>query len=435
MQATRSAASVSRVVALVAAFVLLGSGLAVCQTESTLFSFPDGNNGYPLAGLIADANGALYGTTLGNQQNNGTVFQLVQQGGSWTENVLYNFTCCQKGDGENPKGGLIFDKAGNLYGTTYQSPITGGGIVFELSPPKTKGGAWTETTLHTFQTGGQGTDGSNPQANLVMDGKGALYGTTFGGGIGPGLGTVFKLTPPAKQGGKWTERVLYTFTGGSDGGGIASDVVFDKKGALYGTALGGGTSNAGVVFKLTPPQHGGSWTESVLYNFTGGKDGGGPEAGLILDRAGNLYGTTVFGGNGGNNCQNTCGVVFELSPNGGSWTEKVLHNFTGKKDGGYPVFAKLVLRNNGALYSVTFEGGEPPDCSNQLSGCGVVFKLKPPATKGGKWSEKVLYTFTNTTDGALPTGTLIFDKKGNLYGTTEISNSYQGFGTVFEITP
>ena len=172
-----------------------------------------------------------------------------------------------------------------------------------------------------------------------------------------------------------------------------------------------------------------------MLEVSGGKDGGLPSAGVIFDKAGNLYGTTIYGGSGGANCDTvTCGVVFELSPNGKSWTEKVLHSFTGKKDGGYPALANLVL-HNGALYSVTFEGGEPADCPNQLSGCGVVFKLKPPATQGGKWTEKVLYTFTNGTDGALPTGTLIFDTKGNLYGTSEISNTYQGFGTVFEITP
>ena len=428
-------------VALIATFVVAGSVLAVCQTETTLYSFTNDPDGaYPDGGLVADANGALYGTTFsGGYGSNGTIFQLVppvQQGGAWTENVLYRFTLTGE-DGANPIAGLILDKAGNLYGTNTTGP-TGCGTAFELSPPAVPGGAWTETNLHEFTFGN---DGCQPYASLVMDKVGALYGTTLGGGIGGGAGTVFKLTPPGKHGGQWTEKILYTFTEGSDGGHPLSNLVFHDNGILYGTTQNGGMvqggfSGYGVVFKLTPPKkQGGSWTESVVYTFTGGADGGIPSGGIIFDKNGNLYGTTAAGGITDSHCAfGSCGVVFELSLKSGVWREKVLHRFTGKKDGGNPELASLLISQKGTLFGVTFEGGEPPDCPNQSSGCGVVFKLTPVAGKV-KWSEKVLYTFTNGTDGALPTGTLIFNQQGNLYGTAEISQGYGGFGTFFEIKP
>jgi uncharacterized repeat protein (TIGR03803 family) len=311
-----------------------------------------------------------------------------------------------------------------LFGVTTQAPKTGCGVVYEVSPAGQ--GKWIETVLHTFT---YKVDGCEPYDNLVMDRNGALYGTTAFGS--PGFaGDVYKLTPPIKQGGAWQLKILYAFTGEGDGKQPQSDVIFDKHGALYGTTIYGGPSGAGVVYKLTPPlQKGGAWTETALYSFTGTNDGGYPESGLAFDSAGNLYGMTTAGGLS-SECiigNYYCGVVYKLTPKGNSWKEIVLHSFTGKGDGAHPL-SSLVLDHKGALYGVTFEGGEPPDCPNQSSGCGVAFKLQPPTQKGGKWTEKVLHTFTNSSDGALPVGTLMFDAKGNLYGTSIISDNYGGFG-------
>ena len=234
-------------------------------------------------------------------------------GGAWTETVLYNFG--NGTDGYAPSGGLIRDAAGNLYGTTefggtnhcFIGQDRGCGTVFELTP--TAGGEWTETVLHNF---GSGTDGFTPVAGLIFDAAGNLYGTTGDGG-NYGYGTVFELTPT--NGGSWTETVLYSFNlqgSGGYGPGVGP-LVFDAAGSLYGTAFYGGAYPGGTAFKLTPTV-GGDWTETVLYSFGNGTDGSGPfAAGLIFDAAGNLYGTTWYGGT--HQCgQYGCGTVFELTP-------------------------------------------------------------------------------------------------------------------------
>jgi uncharacterized repeat protein (TIGR03803 family) len=337
----------------------------------------------PQAGLIFDSLGNLYGTTTsGGVSSFGTVFELSPpSGGSgpWTESVLYNFT--GGSDGRVPNAGLIFDVNGNLYGAATQGGNNadcaedGCGVVFELSPPSGGTGPWTETPLYTF-TGG--TDGGFPAngaaGSLIFDAHGNLYGTTGiggnlsacpgGGGNLPGCGVTFELSPPSGGGGPWTESVLYSFTGGNDGSEPYFGLIFDSSGNLYGTTSRGGAKSAGVAFELSPPSGGsGPWSETTLYGFTGGSDGGYPEAGLILDSQGNLYGTTDSGGTG------TAGVAFELSPpsSGGSpWNETVLHPFTDGSDGGYPQ-AGLVFDSLGNLYGTAFDGG--------TYGAGVVFEL------------------------------------------------------------
>jgi uncharacterized repeat protein (TIGR03803 family) len=229
--------------------------------------------------------------------------------GGWSEKVLHSFNDT---DGAYSSAGLIFDKNGNLYGTTleggdYGCSASGCGTVFELTP--TAGGGWTETVLLNFN----GSDGSGPQAGLIFDAAGNLYGTTVGGGTNCppfGCGTVFELTPTA--GGGWTEKVLHSFGNGTDGANPFAGLIFDAAGNLYGTTYGGGTyrcgaSGCGTAFELTPAA-GGSWTETVLYSFSRGNDGFEPEAGLIFDSAGNLYGTTAVGGTYDG------GTVFELTP-------------------------------------------------------------------------------------------------------------------------
>ncbi len=277
-------------------------------TETALHTFTGGNDGSGPSGLIADSSGNLYGTTTyggafrcGDEfsQQCGVVFKLSPSG---TLTVLHSFMFLG-GDGNSPFAGLIADGSGNLYGTTLDGGASasmfqlGCGTVFKVTP----GG--TETVLHSF-TGGP-SDGANPRAGLIADSSGNLYGTTeFGGASGPGCavgvgcGVVFKLSPGG------TETVLHSFTGGSDGGGPAAGLIADSSGNLYGTTGGGGASNAGVVFKLSP-----GGTETVLYSFKGGSDGSGP-SGVITDSSGNLYGTTAFGGASGQ------GVVFKLTGTG-----------------------------------------------------------------------------------------------------------------------
>jgi uncharacterized repeat protein (TIGR03803 family) len=315
------------------------------------------------------------------------------------EKVLLNFNYT---DGNSPVAGLIFDAAGNLYGTTAGGGTYGYGTVFELTP--TAGGSWTEQVLHNF---GNGTDGFYPYAGLIFDKNGNLYGTTYKGGA-YGAGTVFELTPTG--GGGWAEQVLHNFGNGTDGTYPEAGLIFDAAGNLYGTTAGGGTSAGGTVFELTA-----TGTETVLHNFGNGTDGSYLLAGLIFNAGGNLYGTTNEGGAYG------AGTVFELTPTGGGWTERVLHNFFSTLlDGGGPL-AGLTFDAGGNLYGTTYYGG--------TSAGGTVFELTPTGT------EQVLHSFNNNgTDGFLPYAGLIFDAVGNLYGTTSAGGTY-GYGTVFELTP
>jgi uncharacterized repeat protein (TIGR03803 family) len=283
--------------------------------------------------------------------------------------------------------------------------------------------------LHTFL---QVNDGAAP-TGLIFDQAGNLYGTTEYGGL-PDRGTVFKLTPDS--GGGWIESLLYIFCDSgicSDGDGPAAGVIFDQAGNLYGTTVNGGDDgcwdSCGVVFELTPNQQGG-WTESVIHSFVGGEDGGNPYAALTFDAAGNLYGTTMSGGPS-NICNAGCGTVFELTPNPeGSWTEHVLRRFSGAKDGGEP-YAGGTLNAAGSLFGTTYIGGNRSLCDVWSGGCGVVFALASNS-KGG-WHESVLQTFSDK-PAALPMAALIFDTTGNLYGTTS-GDGTTTFGTVFEITP
>jgi uncharacterized repeat protein (TIGR03803 family) len=385
---------------------------ADAQTESVLHTF--NNNGKdgvaPVAGLIFDASGNLYGTTLmGGAHNVGTVFELIPKaGGGWMPRVLHSFNNDGK-DGYSPLAGLVSDSAGNLYGTTSQGGPKNGGVVFELSP--NSGGGWTEKLLHAFNNNVP-TFGSFPSASLIFDVSGNLYGTARYGGT-HGSGAVFELMPNGSGG--WTVKLLHSFNNLSgDGIQPEASLIFDGAGNLYGTTSSGGSG--GTVFELTPAA-GGTWTETLLHDFGNGQDGYTPLAGVIRDAAGNLYGTTEFGGT------LSFGIVFELTPTaGGTWTETVLHNFgNNTTDGGFSSVG-LVADSAGNLYGATQKGGS--------LGLGTVFKL---TLAGGNWTETVVHNFGGFKDGQSPQGTLVFDAVGNLYGTT-----YDGgvsWGTVFEITP
>jgi len=373
----------------------------------TLHKFTGGaDGGGVFGGLILDAAGNLYGTTGGGGANrDGTVFKLTPNtDGSWTEKVLHNFIYNQK-DGIGPNGPLIFDQAGNLYGTTDGGGTSNWGTVFELTP--NQDGTWSEKVLYSFLAG---SDGGYPLAGLVFDAAGNLYGTTLIGGSG--VGVVFKLTPKAS--GRWREDVIYTFICCSNGIGPASGLVFDAAGDLYGTTNGGGVYNCGIVFELTPNQDG-TWSESVIHSFTG-QDGSNPRSYLILDKAGNIYGTTPGGGFGQ-------GVAFILTPKqDGTWTEKVIHHFNGMGQGGQP-YAGLTFDGVGNLYGTTRFGG---------AGYGVVFKLSP--NSNGGWQETILHRFFDH-PGAESYASVIFDAAQNLYGTTGGDGVSKTFGSVFKITP
>lgn len=317
-------------------------------------------------------------TTQGGTYGAGTVFKLTPNGGQWTETVLYSFCPAQKcPDGAQPISKLVFDSAGNLYGTALQggayagSPVSGAGmgVVFELTPQQD--GTWAETVLHSF---GSGTDGRAPMAGLIFDKAGNLYGTTYQGGTGPqcfvGCGTVFELSPGSNG---WTEKVLYNFCsqiGCPDGENPTSGVIVDAAGNLYGTTPGGGLSQIlGIAFELTPGANG-QWTESVLYEFRGGDtDGYSPVGALVQDAFGNFYGTTEDGYySGGLND----GTVFKLTRGSGNqWSESVLYGFGALPNGadGYTPATGVVLDKAGNLYGTTPIGG--------TMDWGVVFKLTP----------------------------------------------------------
>ena len=369
------------------------------QTETVLYSFAGSptDGAAPFAGLIIDASGNLYGTTSVGGTSTfacvygcGTVFELVKTSAGYTENVLYSFT--EMGDGGDPLGGLIMDSAGNLYGTTQNGGADYYGTVFELV--KSPSG-YTEKVLYSF---GSPQDGS-PMAGLIMDSAGNLYGTTGG--------TVFELV---KSSAGYTEDVLYAFSGSNSG--TRTGVIMDPAGNLYGTTVEEGTYGEGTVFELVKTVDG--YTEQVLYNFTGGSDGGYIVAGLTLDSAGNLYGTTGSGGEQGG------GVVFELAKASGGYTETVLYNFPLSAS----TVAGVTLDEAGNLYGTTQTGGP--------ASAGGIFELAKSSTG---YAFHLLYSFEGTpADGDTPDAGLIIDSAGNLYGTTENGGALEG-GTAFELNP
>jgi uncharacterized repeat protein (TIGR03803 family) len=313
--------------------------------------------------------------------------QLVQ---AQTFSVLYSFQ--NKTDGSNPQAGLFLN--GAIYGTTYVGgdPMCICGSIFQFS-------SGTLTTLHEFV----GTDGANPAGSLIADASGNLYGTTSQGGAS-GAGTVFELSPPATQGGTWTLTVIYSFTGGVDGGHPYGGLIQDSAGNFYGTTNNGGAYNFGAVFKIA------SGNESVLHSFRGSPDGAMPYGGLNLDSADNLYGTTYGGG------ALNFGTVFKVNSAG---SESVLHSFNGTTDGAYSS-STLTMDSSENLYGTANQGGTDQE--------GTVFKI----SNTGKFS--LLHTFSSRPHGANPAAGMLLDSNGMLYGTTTEGGDSDDDGTVFELT-
>jgi len=397
------------------------------QTYTVLHDFTGGADGaYPYAGVTLDKAGNLYGTAffggdLACDAPNGcgTVYKLTHKGSGWTFNTLYSFA--GGSDGANPTARVIFGPDGTLYGTTSSGGSKGVGTVFNLRPSpkvcKTALCPWTETVLYSFKGG---TDGASPWGEVVFDQTGNIYGTTENGGdTNPishckGCGVVFELTP---SNGDWIEGVIYAFSG-SDGKMPLSGVVFDDAGNLYGTTFEGGLYGYGTDYELTPS--GSGWTESFLYSFTGGADGNNPYGGLIFDPPANLYGDTAGGFPSGP------ASVFKLTRSGGTWTFSLVYSFTEGGDSGGPRGA-LVTDGAGNLYGTT----EIDPGNGGGTFLGSVFELTPSGD--GTWTYTSLHGFTGP-DGEYPYSNVVIDANGNLYGTTSSGGLY-GYGVVWQITP
>ncbi len=410
-------------------------GAATTYPEQTLYSFCSQTNctdgAQPAGAMIMDASGNLYGTTVSGGKyisgGGGVVFKLTpnQDRTGWTQTILYTF-CSQSHctDGSVPNS-LIMDAAGNLYGTTaYGGTASDGGMgagtVFKLTPTAD---GWTETVLYNFASRLYVVDGKVPLGALIMDSAGSLYGTTFLGGANY-AGAVFRLTPN-QDNTVWTETVLYSFCSQNNGGfcldgySPRAGLVMDEAGNLFGTTVTGGTSGQGVVFQLTPNHNPAAWTETVIHSFDPWNgEGAQPLAGLIIDDAGNIFGTNLD-------------TVFQLRPNADhtAWAHSVLYRFCPQSnpcpDGTWSR-APLIMDAGGSLYGTTYQGGN----SNQ----GVVFALSP--TGGGR-TESVLYSFcayANCADGRNPTTGLVMDNAGTLYGTTDAGGTgISPYGVVFSL--
>ncbi|HEY3778807.1 MAG TPA: choice-of-anchor tandem repeat GloVer-containing protein [Rhizomicrobium sp.] len=409
---------------LVAAFALamaMSGNAAQANSERVLHTFNYQKDGAVASGLIADRDGNLYGTNYGGGRKGysglGTVFGLAPDG---TYTVLYKFTAKLK-NGNSPASGLARDKAGNLYGTTQDGGAGydicydfGCGTIFKLAPDG------SETVLHKFKFSDGAFDGAEDNNTPILDADGNLYGTTSHGGnqsCYEGCGVVYKLTPKGKL------TVLHSFNG-DDGANPSGPLIADANGDLYGTTWNGGDSHnctgasCGVIFELAA-----DGTFTVLHSFQE-SDGAAPFGPLVRDAEGNLYGSTIGGGD--NSCDSDgdgCGVVFKLAPDG---TLTVLHKFTGGSDGGFPQDG-LIADGSGNLYGTTVSGGIPDCVVGGLIGCGVVFTFAPDGT------ETVLHSFDDNNGGYdTGEGPLIMDKRGNVYGTTWDGGA-NGDGTIFEV--
>jgi uncharacterized repeat protein (TIGR03803 family) len=336
----------------------LTQGAAGQWSETVLYSFHDpyttNDGGIPFGSVVFDPSGNLYGTTSkgGGPSTWGTVYKLTPGSGSWTETIIHGFGPHDHAGG--PYAGLIIDEKGDLYGIA--------GAAFELMRGSN---GWKEKILYEFCSKQNCSDGNAPFAGLIFGASGDLYGTTEAGGAHK-AGTVYQIRHTA---GGWKESVLHSFPALSSDGQVpgVGALVSDGSGSLYGTTSQGGSHicidvGCGTVFRLV--RETGHWTETILYNFVGDKKGSGPGAGVVMDKKGNLYGTTVYGGS--TLCG--CGVVYKLSPSSnGKWKYTVLHTFTGS-DGAQPD-ANLILDSKGNLYGTTATGG--------AGGAGVAFELTP----------------------------------------------------------
>src|ERR1039458_1158543 len=383
-------------------------------TDQVIHTFaipPDG--AFPLTKPLY-LRGNFYGTTSsgGGGCNCGTVYELTPSASGWTYQTIYTFK--GSSDGLVPLGNLVADASGNIYGVTGSGGGFSMGTVWELSAGS--GGKWTHKVIYAL--GEANNDGSEPDAGLIIDAAGDLYGTTFSGGANTFEGTVYELSLGSN--GLWNEDILHSFSG-PDGYGPQAEVIMDKKGNLYGTTKSGGTNSDGVVFKMTPSS-GGAWTETVLYNFTGGADQGFPEAPVWIDANGNLYGTTI-----GTENNVLFGTVYELTRgSGGVFTETTLHTFVQDGVDGEVPAGGLTFDGKGNLYGTTSKGG--------VDFAGTVYQLTRKT--GGTWNYDVFYAFPSGAKGGNPS-TAVTLAGGLLFGATSggIDNGNTGAQVFYEIKP
>jgi uncharacterized repeat protein (TIGR03803 family) len=427
----------------VVALALSMAAPAVAQNPAykILYRFGNGEDGaVPYAGVILDKAGLLYGSTFGGGSGGlGTVFKLAPaEDASRMYTLLLSF---DGSNGANPGADLVFGSNGALYGTTEAGGTSNTGTVFELAPPQTTGGAWSETVLFSFPV--EPFYQNTPMCSLLIGPGGSVFGTTSdspGGG-----GSVFALEAPTAPNGAWTRHTLLNLWKESIGGNPLAGVVAIG-GSLYGTASTSPYSGCGSVFEATPsPTPGTSWSGTAIHTFNV-SDGCSPTSTLTQGPGRVLFGTTLAGGSGLACTSETgppgCGTVFQLTPPavpGEPWAESVLYSFTGiDGDGAYPRSA-VVLGPHGFLYGSTLSGGVAPPGSNCSilgveSGCGTLFQLAPPTLPGGAWTETILHRFTGLNgDGAAPLGNLVMNSSGVLYGTTEAGGV--GWGTIFAFMP
>lgn len=394
---------------LVYGFTLIAGPTAQAQTFTVLHSFTRLPTGFaPYAGLVTGATGSLYGTTNDNF-NGGSAYRVTHGQSGWVVSTLTEFH--HDGNGYAPHSRLTLGPDGALYGTAEYGGTPGGcggsgcGAIFRLNPSA----AYSRTTIYRFS----GPDGYWPFGELTFDRAGNIFGTTTNGGPLSG-GTVFELV---RNGSQWTQSVIYSFDGVSGGNQPWAGVIFDPAGNLYGTTnTGGSDCLCGVVYELSPSA--GGWSYRELHEFHGSADGAWPEYSLIVDAAGNLYGTTSDRGPIGGS-----GTVFELSPSGDNWNLSTIYGFSGG-DGSYPgPDGGVIMDASGNLYGTTYAEG--------FYGLGSVFKLTPT---GSGWVYDPLYDFQPYQGGQYPIGNLLLDANGNLFGTASQGGDYGG-GTVWEITP
>jgi hypothetical protein len=429
MKAITVLRSTSSLAALLASVFLACTAFA--QSEKVIFDFsPQGFQNLS-SNLISDAAGNFYGA-----DGNGGVFKVTPtSGGGWASTQLSTI-------GGLPLS-LAVDANGNIFGTTLNGGIVtnncpaGCGMVFELSPPAQPGNPWTQAILYEFTHGPFSTNNGPRPTGLTIGAHGVLYGAAEDGGNSEGDGLIFQLRPPGQSGGAWAYQVLYGFQGNTDGAYPTGYFLVDKSLNLYGTTKAGGTTSCyqgcGTIFELSPPSAPGApWTKTILLNFGINIDGYLPNPGLIMDKKGNLYGTTYFGFSGSGQ-----GTAFELSPpaqTGGAWTETVLHWFSSSPDGSGPL--SLSFGSAGSLYGATWYGGS--------EGGGAVFELTPPAQSGGEWTETILHNFPfspdGSNDGIQPNSNLIY-RSGAFYGATLsggpvlLGQCNTGCGVIYKVLP
>jgi len=391
---------------------------ASASTFATLFKFSSGTAENPHGTVFRDKDGALYGTAyFFGPGGRGVVFKLSpppEGKTKWSYDILYSFMDGLGGAG--PIGALVKDSSGALIGTALQGGTENYGVIFKLTPPGEGQTQWVESVIHNFSA-----SEGNPSGDLLQDQNGNLYGTCDYSSSAQTYGQVFRLTPPQGQG-DWTEDVLYVFQDRNDGylpsPGLAGDGT-----ALFGTTRYGGPADLGTVYQLSPPESGnGPWTKTVLHTFAGA-DGASPFAGVV-EKNGKLFGTTSHGGD------LDYGVVFQLAPpkpGHTDWKETVIHSFTGGSDGRAP-YEELTIGKRGTLYGGTVGGG-----GFSKYGHGTIFSLTPPAVGQSQWTEQILHGFNDRDDGNSP-ARVWFDKSGTIYGVTQYGMSHNT-GSVFQLTP